>query len=163
MWRQRSGSTLAQVVACCLTAPSHYLNNVDLSLVRSSDIQVMAISQSIPQSSTIEFTLKITYLKFHSNLPGANEWTLGGPVTQMNLRCVQIVKWFRQNLSGTWPYSGTLLVIRFNTMRISNFRCFHYFHSLLCPLDYMVQFSKDTFRIKFLSPTCECQRTPYCW
>ena len=25
-WRQRSGSTLVQVMACCLTAPSHYLN-----------------------------------------------------------------------------------------------------------------------------------------
>ena len=25
-WRHRSGSTLAQVMACCLTAPSHYLN-----------------------------------------------------------------------------------------------------------------------------------------
>ena len=26
IWRQLSGSTLAQVMACCLTAPSHYLN-----------------------------------------------------------------------------------------------------------------------------------------
>ena len=26
IWRQRSGSTLAQVMACCLLAPSHYLN-----------------------------------------------------------------------------------------------------------------------------------------
>ena len=26
IWQQRSGSTLAQVMACCLTAPSHYLN-----------------------------------------------------------------------------------------------------------------------------------------
>ena len=26
IWRQRSRSTLAQVMACCLTAPSHYLN-----------------------------------------------------------------------------------------------------------------------------------------
>ena len=26
IWRQRSGSTLAQVMACCLAAPSHYLN-----------------------------------------------------------------------------------------------------------------------------------------
>ena len=26
IWRQKSGSTLAQVMACCLTAPSHYLN-----------------------------------------------------------------------------------------------------------------------------------------
>ena len=25
IWRHRSGSTLAQVMACCLTAPSHYL------------------------------------------------------------------------------------------------------------------------------------------
>ena len=27
IWRQRSGSTLVQVMACCLTAPSHYLNH----------------------------------------------------------------------------------------------------------------------------------------
>ena len=26
IWRQRSGLTLAQVMACCLTSPSHYLN-----------------------------------------------------------------------------------------------------------------------------------------
>ena len=26
IWRHRSGSILAQVIACCLTAPSHYLN-----------------------------------------------------------------------------------------------------------------------------------------
>ena len=26
IWRQKIGSTLAQVKACCLTAPSHYLN-----------------------------------------------------------------------------------------------------------------------------------------
>ena len=26
IWRHRSMSTLAQVMACCLTAPSHYLN-----------------------------------------------------------------------------------------------------------------------------------------
>ena len=27
VWRHGSGSTLAQVIACCLTAPSHYLNH----------------------------------------------------------------------------------------------------------------------------------------
>ena len=26
IWRHKSGSTLAQVMACCLMAPSHYLN-----------------------------------------------------------------------------------------------------------------------------------------
>ena len=33
----------------------------------------MAISQDIPQPSIIEFRLKITYVNFHSNLPGGNE------------------------------------------------------------------------------------------
>ena len=28
IWQQRSGSTLAQVMACCLMAPSHYLSNL---------------------------------------------------------------------------------------------------------------------------------------
>ena len=32
IWRHRSGSTLAQVMACCLTAPSHYLNQCWLTI-----------------------------------------------------------------------------------------------------------------------------------
>ena len=32
IWRQRSGSTLAQVMACCLTTPSHYLNQSWLNI-----------------------------------------------------------------------------------------------------------------------------------
>ena len=36
IWRHKSGSTLAQVMACCLMAPSHYLNNVDSSPKRCS-------------------------------------------------------------------------------------------------------------------------------
>ena len=38
----------------------------------------MSISQEMPQPSVTEIRLKITYLKFHSNLPGANElmWLL---------------------------------------------------------------------------------------
>ena len=63
IWRQRSGSTLAQVMACCLMAPSHYLNQCWLP----SDIHIRAISK---------ICLKITYLKFHSNFPGANELIL---------------------------------------------------------------------------------------
>ena len=50
MWRPCSGLTLAQVMACCLTAPSHYLNQCWL-IVReiqwhSSDLR--AISWEIP-------------------------------------------------------------------------------------------------------------------
>ena len=31
IWRQINGSTLAQVMACCLTAPSHYLNQYSMT------------------------------------------------------------------------------------------------------------------------------------
>ena len=41
LWRQRSGSTLAQAMACCLTAPSHYLSQCWLII---SDIHIRAIS-----------------------------------------------------------------------------------------------------------------------
>ena len=45
IWWQRSGSTLAQVMACCLTAPSHYLNQcwLIISIVRPSGIHLRAI------------------------------------------------------------------------------------------------------------------------
>ena len=34
IWRQKTGSTLAQVMACCLTAPSHYLNQYWLIITK---------------------------------------------------------------------------------------------------------------------------------
>ena len=43
--------------------------------MRSSDIHLRAISQEIPRPSITKIHLKITYLKFHSNLPGANALT----------------------------------------------------------------------------------------
>ena len=74
--RQRSGSTLSQVMACCLTAPSHYLNQcwpIISEVQRSSDIHIRAVSQEIPQPWITKIGLKITCLKFHSNFPGTNE------------------------------------------------------------------------------------------
>ena len=71
--RQETESTLAQVMACCLTAPSHYLNHVDLSSVRYCGIHRRALSWedlTIPISKT---RLKITFLESHSDLSGANE------------------------------------------------------------------------------------------
>ena len=35
----------------------------------------MVVSQEIPQPSITEISLKITCIKFHSNLTGVNEWT----------------------------------------------------------------------------------------
>ena len=159
IWWQRSGSTMAQVMACCLTAPSHYLNqcsvskklawfirhlsdglyifhinlwnlpsdiwayiyshrkcpmcpmffaytaNVDLSSVRSLGIHLRVISQEIPQPSISKINLKLTYLKFHLNLSGANELIKGvsGALTgdtrsQLNQRA-----WYYPNPRYTFP------------------------------------------------------------
>ena len=43
-WRQRSGSTLAKVMACCLTAPSNYQNQCCLDI---NGIHPSAISQKM--------------------------------------------------------------------------------------------------------------------
>ena len=54
--------------------------NVDWSSVKSSDIHIKAISQQMPQPSITKIRLKITYLKFSSNFPGANELTVAGVI-----------------------------------------------------------------------------------
>ena len=76
-WRhmatKRSGSTLALVMACCLTAPSRHLNQCWQIISESSDIHIRALSQEKPQPSITKICLKITYLKFHSSFPVANE------------------------------------------------------------------------------------------
>ena len=51
-------------MACCLTAPSHYLNHCWLIIGRSSDIHLRALSQEIPQPS-IKITLKNKHPKYH--------------------------------------------------------------------------------------------------
>ena len=53
--------------------PDGTWTNVDSSSVKSIDIHMGAISQEIPQPSITKISLNITYLKFYSNLPGANE------------------------------------------------------------------------------------------
>ena len=61
--RHRSGSTLAQVMACCLMSPSHYTRtNVDLSSVRSNGIRRRAISQEIPKPPITDISLEIAYI-----------------------------------------------------------------------------------------------------
>ena len=73
IWRHKSGSTLAQVMACCLTAPSHFLNQCWLI---TSKVQWHP-SQNNFTRDTLAIShwnlLEITYLWFCSNLPGANE------------------------------------------------------------------------------------------
>ena len=64
--------TLAQAIACCLTAPSHYLNQCWLII---SEVQWHSyLGNFTRDASTINhWNLKITCLKFHPNFPRANE------------------------------------------------------------------------------------------
>ena len=68
-------------MACCLTTASHYLNQCWLIItVKSSDIHIRAILQEMPQPSITNIRLKIIYLKFHSDFPGANQLQMKSPI-----------------------------------------------------------------------------------
>ena len=69
LWRHRSGSTLDQVLACSLTAPSHYLNQCCFII---GEIQW----NSFYKTSAISYqnSLENYYLKFNSNLPRADDF-----------------------------------------------------------------------------------------
>ena len=70
--------------------------NVDWSSVKSSDIHIRAISQEMPQPSITKIRLKMTYLKFNSNFPGANELTKHRyPITWLH-----IMKWHEEYISN---------------------------------------------------------------
>ena len=75
IWWQRSGSTLAQVMACCLTAPSHYLNQCWLIISKVEWHSFKGKFTRDTQPSITEIIWKIECLKFHSNFQGANELT----------------------------------------------------------------------------------------
>ena len=70
IWQHRFGSALAQVMICGLTAPSHYLNQCWLII---SEVHWLWGQSTSHQS--LELVWKIAYLKFHQNLPGANEFS----------------------------------------------------------------------------------------
>ena len=47
MWHHRSWSSLTYVMACCLTAPSHYRTNADFWLAKYWGVHLRAISQQV--------------------------------------------------------------------------------------------------------------------
>ena len=74
IWCQGSGSTLAQVMAYCLTAPSHYLNQCWLVIgVMSYGIHPRAFSWDHLKIHTNKARMKFEFLKSHPDLPEANE------------------------------------------------------------------------------------------
>ena len=71
MWRHNSGSILVQVMACCLTAPSHYLYQCWLI----SDILWFSHEGNFTVKiiSVFRIWCKIAHLKLLPHLPGDNE------------------------------------------------------------------------------------------
>ena len=68
--RHRFGSTLAQEMVCCLTAPSHY---VDLSSKVFCGIHFRAVSQEVLRNLIRNTYSKVTLLELLPHLTGPNE------------------------------------------------------------------------------------------
>ena len=108
IWQHRSGSTLVQVMVVAWRHQAITWTNVDLSSVRFRDIQLRGISQDITQPSITKFSLKITYPKFHLNLPGANE----SINTEVWMACTSLAPGHQQHLfwpSPVWTFEGCLI------------------------------------------------------
>ena len=104
IWWHKTGLKLAQVMACCLLTPSHYWTIAHSSSVTFTDIShSRAILREIPQSSSTKIQLKITYHKFHSNLPGINELKRLGS-SNLSKRMINLFRaeFISANISGCW-------------------------------------------------------------
>ena len=72
IWWQWSGSTLALVIACCLTAPSHHLNQCWHLICQ---VLCHSILQQVPKLPFSIMTLKIIRLWLLPHLLGVNRHT----------------------------------------------------------------------------------------
>ena len=72
IWWHGTRSTLAQVMACCLTAPSHYLNQCWL-IIGEVPWHLRALSLKVVKIPINKTRFKMAVLKCHIGLPGANE------------------------------------------------------------------------------------------
>ena len=70
IWRHRTGSTLTELMVCCLTAPNYNLTNVDLSSTKSRFILLRTLSLEDLKITLTETRLIIAVLKPHPDLPG---------------------------------------------------------------------------------------------
>ena len=101
IWRQRSGSTLAQVMAWCLTAPSHYLNQCWLNI---SKVEWHSSKASSRETSTVYWCIASKWkvpLIFM-------EWTkrvVGGFITFQSV----LLWWYYNNKKGLPDIGGTTI------------------------------------------------------
>ena len=92
IWWHRSGSTLAQVMACCLTATNHYLNQCWLLICEGFFcICLRAISQWLLTLLFCIMSLNIILVELLPYFPGANELNhiMGG-----HMACLHTIYFF---------------------------------------------------------------------
>ena len=102
IWRQGYRSTLARVMTCCLTAPSHYLNQCWLMI--SEVLRPSPDSYFIEHTWDIyvEMSLKFTNLRLWSNFPGANE-SISKKVVQKTILLISVRSTKLIAMQSTWP------------------------------------------------------------
>ena len=105
IWWYRHGSILAQVMACCLMAPGHSLNQWWLII---TDNHVGEISEETPQPAVSEFVLTMTIWNFIQISRG--EW-----VKQYTVCC-----WNLPDI-GTRAFKLKSFVICFNSLAPGRF------------------------------------------
>ena len=69
IWRHKSGSTLAQVMACCLTALRHYLNQCWLIINGVFDMHMEVTSQEVLRNSIRNMNEQITLFQSCTWIP----------------------------------------------------------------------------------------------
>ena len=129
IWHEKI-SSIDKVMACCLKAPSHYLNQCNSSSERSRDIHLRAISQKIPPPSitkirlktiyqnfhlNLKIRLKIIYLNFHLDLPGVNEFS-----TRLTLRTLHTTSGKKAIHRSQNTYEHTLEQVHISLSYIGN-------------------------------------------
>ena len=107
IWRIRTGSTLAQVVAYCPMTPSYYLNLCSLFI---GEAQWQSLESNFTKRYLSHRSLKLAWKLlnqiFHSNLPGVSEFKTG--ITQAILYWSENTHWVRL-------YSWQILIIEINS------------------------------------------------
>ena len=74
IWRQKSGSKLVHIMACCLTAPNHYLNHWWLIISKVLCIKLKVISQEILKISLRAMGFRIINLRLQPRCSGVRHF-----------------------------------------------------------------------------------------
>ena len=123
IWWHKAVLTLAHIMACCLSAPSHCLNQSWLTINK-----VRWNSREIPQPSITETSWKIINLKSHLNLQKTNE--LGSHIRFSAIG---------QNMSSKQPTSRCFWIL--------STRCWHFYPCWFSMIRLCIPF------VKFITPT----------